>query len=69
MSTGFVDISQYKWLSGLVKSPSVFILDVRNNGWSSIQIANFDYSFNNIDNTFSMTLTYQLSSGTNTISR
>lgn len=69
MSTGFVDISQYKWLSGLVKSPSVFMLDVRNNGWSSVQIANYDYSFNNIDNTFSMTLTYQLSSGTNTISR
>lgn len=69
MSTGFVDISQYKWLSGLVKSPSVFMLDVRNNGWSSIQITGFDYSYNNLQNTFSLTITYQLSSGTNTIAR
>jgi hypothetical protein len=69
MSTGFVDISQYKWLSSLVKSSSVFILDVRNGGWSSIQITGFDYSYNNLQNTFSMTITYQLSSGTNTIAR
>lgn len=61
--------SQYQWLKSIAKSPSIFAYDPITGYLKSIKISKFDYSYNDYDDSGSMSIEYYYYNKENVTSR